>query len=79
MVKQMLGGLVFELVGGGVQESGLYQQRRIVEQTQQLGFCLQPGGHQVQDGDAQGTDALIFGMRLSHEEDIFAFKDSAHR
>ena len=56
-------------------KTDLQLQRRIREQTDEVGLCGYLQGHQVQNGNLQGTDILGSSPRIVHHKDILILQN----
>ena len=66
----MLLGHILGLVRAGVHQLQIHLQGCIAQQTAELGFRCNLGGHQIQQYDLQRTDILCNSPILGHHKDI---------
>ena len=83
LVKRGVKGLqvapiyILGTVADGLQQFHLDLKGCVGKFPQQLGFCGNFGGHQVQDQQLEGTDILVDGPVLRHDKNILALQSGA--
>ena len=74
---QVAGVGILRDVAKGMQQLHLDLKRRVGQLAQQLGLGNDLGGHQIQNQQIQGTDVLVHGPELRHNEDVFPLQSSS--
>ena len=72
---EVLFGHVLGIVRGRLQQADLDLQRRVRQLAHDLRLGDDFGGHEVQQQHLQGTDVLMHGAILGHDEDVLALQD----
>ena len=73
--QQMILGRVFRVVGLGLNKIDLDLNGRVGQTAENLRFGHDFQRHQIEDGDAERTDALRRCAVLGHNENVFAFQN----
>ena len=71
---EMGGGDVLRLMAAGTQQLDLNLERRVGELAHDLRLGGELGGHEVQHEHPEGTDVLVEGSELGHDEYVLALE-----
>ena len=75
----MLLGGILGAVGGDHHQLQMHLQRRVAQQTAELGLRDDLRGHEIQQHDLQRADVLGLCPGLSHDENVFLLQNARCR